>query len=529
MENSVKNYTRKTITATNITISEKRLRTIAAVWCTPVALYALSAGSIPVSYGQINFDVPVVFGGNYDEVVVADFQNDGLMDFATIEYPLSIRTFRNMGNEVFVEDSLTPISLSGLDNICVGDFNNDKYMDIACCTGLFENTTHILLNDGTGQFPNVQTLDYLNIKPAILYPLDLDNDGDSDLISLNFSSVSTVENTGGANFKRRQTYTYHNSEYIPQEVAFGDIDNDGDLDLAILFVYEYADREVKGRQVVILSNDGNGYLTEKFDIFFDSPNNRMAPDSLSFGDLDGDSDLDLSIASGDLYNNADSEIQFLENIGKGSSFNVTSKLTYPEQSGAGYIRNADLDTDGDLDIIVTNAYLDGFYVLENLGGFNFGPATAILTLMKHHPFYFGDMNNDGQIDIMSDNNGLAYVTNITPVIGRNLLVDSLIRGQSSFIEIDGLEPGEKAWFLYSTHGWGKSFGIPPVNGIVLDLTEPVNKLGSAIADENGIAHLNFNVPAIAPPIDIVFQAVVRRGNGGKDSIKSKFAIAPVSG
>lgn len=515
---------------TTIPITNKSgiiLKMFGVCYGAPAALCALSAGSAQVSDGQINFDWPVSFEGPYSEVVVADFHNDGLMDFATIESWDNVRTFRNLGNEVFIEESFTLVSEDSLQQICVGDFNNDGYTDITCLARWLASTPYILINDGTGQFPDVITLDYLGINSNRLYPVDLDNDRDSDLISYFGNTISILKNNGDANFEIKQTYNYYDPEYYPQEIAIGDIDNDGDMDMGILFVYEYTYREIKGRQIVILSNDGKGSFTETFDISFDSDYNRMAPESLCMGDLDGDSDIDISVLSGDPYRDYNSEIQILENINNGAGFNVISKIVYPINGSAEFIRNTDLDTDGDLDFIITNSGARGFYTLENYGGLEFGSLSAFATKNGNNLFDFGDFNNDGQTDVISEGNGLAYVTNITPVPGRDLVLEPLIRGQSSYVEIAGLKPGEKVWFLYSNHGWGNSFGRQQLGGLVMDLAEPMHSLGAAVADVNGIAKRIINVPEDAPLIDVVIQAVVRRGANGQDSIKSKYITAPI--
>lgn len=253
----------------------------------------------------------------------------------------------------------------------------------------------------------------------------------------------------------------------------------------------------------------------------------MMPVSLCMGDLDGDTDLDITILSGDYFVSGNTEIQIFENIQNGITFQTLPIIYCDITRGAVLIHNYDLDTDGDLDLVFNNNNGKGLYILENIGDLDFGPLQSFAPSRFNDYFEVGDISGDGQLDIVSVGTGISLAQNITPVPGRNLVLQPLIHGQQSSVEISGFNPGELVRFLYSKHGWGNSFGIPGLGGIVLDLVDPINLLGSDTVDENGLAHLDFMVPANAPQIDIVMQALVQRGLNGQDSIKSKFIIAAI--
>jgi len=63
-----------------------------------------------------------------------------------------------------------------------------------------------------------------------------------------------------------------------------------------------------------------------------------------------------------------------------------------------------------------------------------------------------------------------------------------------------------------------------LGGLCVDLLSPVNLVGSATADASGYASLVKNIPSSAPKITIWVQAVMQRGTGGVDSVKSNVAF-----
>ena len=103
----------------------------------------------------------------------------------------------------------------------------------------------------------------------------------------------------------------------------------------------------------------------------------------------------------------------------------------------------------------------------------------------------------------------------------------LHRGQEAQFSVTGAEPGEKVHFLYSTAGTGEGPCPPQLGGLCLDLLKPVTLLGSAITDGAGVANLRRTVPSDTPLIDVSTQAVIRRGPGGADSVKTNTITAPI--
>ena len=118
---------------------------------------------------------------------------------------------------------------------------------------------------------------------------DLDEDGDQDLAIAAFGDgVGWHENTdGNVNFERRPPIDSHSAT----EVATGDLDGDGDLDIVTTNRGQRGELSV----VALYENLGTGGFSPRLPLFEASPVSRAGV-KLSIADLDGDGDLDVVVA-----------------------------------------------------------------------------------------------------------------------------------------------------------------------------------------------------------------------------------------
>jgi FG-GAP-like repeat/FG-GAP repeat len=140
----------------------------------------------------------------------------------------------------------------------------------------------------------------------------------------------------------------------PFAAAAGDLDGDGDTDLAVA--------NLASDNVTVLKNGGSANFNEPAS----SPESAGdAPRSIAIADFDGDTDQDLAVA-----NSGSANVTVLRNIGSG---NFTPATTSPEVTGGGpsSIVAADLDGDGDSDLATANASSSNVTVLRNVGGGDF--------------------------------------------------------------------------------------------------------------------------------------------------------------
>jgi hypothetical protein len=255
---------------------------------------------------------------------------------------------------------------------------------------------------------------------------DIDNDGDLDVLVGWAAGFFGLRNDGEGNLTVDPTIDIDGGALVRAlALAVADLDADGDLDA---WVGEYPTGDL------LLWNDGTGRFTSER---LWEGDERFTPWSGTFGDVDNDGDLDLYVAM--LVPNLEPEPvvdgtivagpnEIYINQGGGRFSRESARL--PSENGEGLTFHAalvDLDSDGDLDVYEANDW--GFYVtpnryLENdgTGHFTVQPDCSCQAEMFAMGVGVGDVQGDGQPDLL--------VTNLTtPTLFVNydgVMVDSTL-------------------------------------------------------------------------------------------------------
>ncbi len=172
-------------------------------------------------------------------------------------------------------------------HLSIGDFNNDGVQDVAVVTS---DQVLFLTNNGSGQLSNWGSVE-INYS-GILINCDFNNDGRIDVLGLELDDnsnpwkreVSFIKNLGDGNFEKINSYSFTSnisSERFYIDVA--DFNNDGFIDIII--------SNILLNQVYILLNNGE-VIFSLGTIKYINPK----PWSLTVGDFDNDSDIDLSVS-----------------------------------------------------------------------------------------------------------------------------------------------------------------------------------------------------------------------------------------
>jgi len=255
---------------------------------------------------------------------------------------------------------------------------------------------------------------------------DLDGDGDLDLaaIAIFSQAVAWFEGDGGGGFTKHVLAT----GYDGRSIEAGDLDCDGDLDLVSTLV--------SGPDATLWWNngDGSGWVAETLtttydhervwirdlvgdaapDLVFGSSwhfwevwENRLcsgggwAPDviagigmsDVAFGDFDGDGRTDFAAVEVGL----DTVSVYLD-PGTWTRHDLTTS-----HDGADEIRAADMDLDGDVDL-VTTAYYDGEVTWWENDGTGTGWTERLIAAHGHpEPLAVGDLDLDGDPDVVTGN------------------------------------------------------------------------------------------------------------------------------
>ncbi len=182
---------------------------------------------------------------------------------------------------------------------------------------------------------------------------------------------------------------YSTEAFVSYAMEFSDIDNDGDLDMVT------AGYDGTRGKATIRKNNGDGTFGAAVHY---STEGRMSY-AIKFADIDGDGDLDMVTAGYDIVSG---KATIRKNNGDGT-FGAAVQY-YTEDSKSSALQLADIDGDGDLDM-VTAGYDFGSgkaTIRKNNGDGTFGTAVQYSTEgSKSLALQLADIDGDGDLDMVT--------------------------------------------------------------------------------------------------------------------------------
>lgn len=344
-----------------------------------------------------------------------DYDNDGFIDlFVPQTGPdgsgsASQFLYHNNTNGTFSRVTNGPVAavVSSGRGAAWGDYDNDGYLDLALGNGNQPN--YLFHNNGDGSFaavPSSFSSDII-VEPRSVTWVDYDNDGYVDL----FRSAKLNEPLRLYRSNRDGTFTQiTQGAFLTAPggflgVAWGDYNNDGRPDL---FLPQAS--EPSGLPSYLYRNDGGGTFTRVGAGVLDGNFNSWAA---AWGDYDNDGDLDLFASCAFAPGTVSRPNLFYRNNGDGTFTSLTSlPANDPEyQGGASHGCNwGDYDNDGWLDLFVANRGGQNEFLYHNNGD---GTFTKVLDSIAVNDggdsrgTAWGDYDNDGFLDLFVSNNGGA--------------------------------------------------------------------------------------------------------------------------
>jgi hypothetical protein len=283
-------------------------------------------------------------------IVVGDIDSDGYIDVIQSGYSSDssktiTNVFKNDGTGVLIKFEGSNLPGVEYGPLMLEDIDYDGDLDVflfGSGTGVFGGVKDLYLNDGTGVFTlSTETFKGVKYNGGYANLADVDNDGYKDLILVGDSvkDDNTVAlfyiNNGRGKFTLDTRNEINAGQY--PGIGFGDVDNDGDLDMFLQGQISSGDLHA-----TLFLNDGTGLFTPSTTSTF----NTCYGGYPRFWDIDQDGDLDL------LYSGSSDEFQtyIYQNNGSGTFTEVTGVPLIKVYNRMNDI--ADIDGDGDLDLII---------------------------------------------------------------------------------------------------------------------------------------------------------------------------------
>ena len=312
-------------------------------------------------------------------------------------YPTQVRL--GIDHWVMRINEVINITLQGHHGLAIGDVNGDGLEDLYVCdTGGLPNRLYVQQEDGTVSDESTRAgVDWMVHSVSALL-IDLDNDGDQDLVVGTVPNLLIMENDGDGHFELRYEGPVVTEPY---SMCAADYDLDGDLDIYVC-----------------------SYSSE--------PNIGVLPVAIPYHDADNGSPNAL-----------------LRNEG-GFQFVDVTKQTGLDQGNSRFSFAAtwqDYDLDGDMDIYVANDYGRNNLFRNDGGHFvDVAAQAGVQDIASGMSVSWADYNRDGLMDL--------YVGNMFSAAGNRVAYQRQFAPDSPVSTVDNLRRTARGNTLFANAGDG---------------------------------------------------------------------------
>ncbi len=308
-------------------------------------------------------------------------------------------------------DGRAPENIAGPAYVAIGDIDGDGDLDVVT-SNPNDNRAAVLLNDGSGYYTQSAIYDIDGAPfgqgeayalgggsppyatPADLTLADLDGDGDLDMVVSVLDHITTADtashsgvairwNDGTGHFGGAYDY-YEGVGEGPRRVVAGDLNGDGNADLAVANSYD-------GTISIMLSDGAGGFIDGGSGTFPLYSAGTGGVFDIKLGDADGDGTLDIIGTGG-------SSAFVLAGQGDGTFDAAVSTIDHTTGTTRS-IDVGDIDGDGDLDVVTVNDVANNVTVLLGNGDGTFAIGPNYATGNPPWGIDLGDLNGDGRLDM----------------------------------------------------------------------------------------------------------------------------------
>jgi hypothetical protein len=371
-------------------------------------------------------------------VTIGDLNGDGLADLAAVnEGTDQFSVLLNLGDGVFAPAVNYPLGdyYMHLSAVAIGDMDGDGHLDLVI--GDYTNGFFVAYGLGDGTF--APALRYAQNYGAVsIIPVDLNNDGRLDLAYAGNFRLAVVLNLGDRTFSAPVYYGDPATRFC--SVAAGDVDGDGDIDLASAassqgyvhvwlnrgdgafdepasyflhevvppgggpYNVELGDLDHDGWPDLLATDDSSYVLRNRGDGTFTAPEayEKLGAMQTSVDDLNGDDWNDIVSDGG-----SGSFVTVLLNHGDGT---FDRQNTSEAGDGAYGLTTADFDGDGKLDLASSILY-GKVSILRNRGDGSFEEPVMYDTGVPAWELTASDLNQDGLPDLIFGEGWISVLWN----------------------------------------------------------------------------------------------------------------------
>ncbi|MHC4946173.1 MAG: FG-GAP repeat domain-containing protein, partial [Planctomycetota bacterium] len=303
-------------------------------------------------------------------LALVDVDGDGDLDLAEGNHEKPNRIMLNDGEGNF-KFSGQKLGDGKTVSLIFKDMDGDSDVDLV--SGNLEEPNRVWQNDGTGKFVDSGQVLGVNKTTRMAFG-DLDCDGDLDIVEGTLGQenklwMGSVSGTWGkVSFKSMKQAPSSNNT---QTVALGDVDRDGDLEIVEANYFDYWTG--KGQPNYIWINDGTG-------LFLDSGQalGSYRTRAIALGDLDGDGDLDVAeaVEGGENWIYLNTNGIFDNAMAFGAAFSLTITVILGDLDRDGDLYMVEIEYFGNCHVRLNNG--NGKFPKRHAFGFNLPLTNAVL-------------------------------------------------------------------------------------------------------------------------------------------------------